>query len=618
MFSRTTVVPVQVAPARPFHLSAWLAKHVIAPLIKLISKKAFRYRYPLRPLWFAIILQLGVPAFSMTCQNNGINPVAAGMMVIVIGLIGAAHSINKMELRDQEQMYAAALICSVAMWAMSALVFGPFSKPIVASLWVGMLALGGPWWRHRRIRKGTTTVHSLEAQWVEKVAHDKGALPGSSLDNIETTKDGKRTSADIELNVDADQYASKTICLIEPISARLRIGMQDIGIERHPTGHSHLARLTLFHGGNPLQQVRKWEPCGIVDGKVQVGMYADHGPLNWLYWNEQGVKHGLVCGGTGAGKSILLSLKLAAERKSNGLVVSWAADGQTGQSLPEWTDSVDRFAAGVEESVAMLEDAYQIMQARSQRLAAMKRRSFTPSLEMPTLAITVDEASPVLAVKAGKEAAIRIAQMGRKCGVSLTIATQHPDLSQMGNSEVLRSQLRTGNVVVFRATTTQGAIATGGLCPDPSKLPEFWPDGSITAGICYSVGRGIMARSFYIDEDTATEIANTGKPWPLNESPKPGEIEAGEIETAGPKASPAPASPLFPPKPTTNKDQVLRCITEADKPLRRGDIILATGVHPSTVRDALAALRADGSIIATPTDNAKSFLYEAAKAEVSA
>lgn len=594
------MIPVQVIAKREYRLIKWA--------LKKLAKAAFRYRYPLRPLWIALTLQFFIPAFKAASLAAGLNPVAFGWLCMIIAavVIWAVVLDKIFAMRPDESFYACSVIVSIMLWCFLALPFGSFRPAIAAMLWIGGTLLSLPWWWHRRIRKQDTPTEpqaDFAQKWAATVAHEKGALPGSSLENIDTTSDGRQTVADIILEPDNDQTASRAVTSIESVAARLRIGIQDIAIEPHPTGSANLARLTLFHGGNPLMSVQPWKPQGIdAEGRAHLGVFADFEPMYWQYWDKsEGVKHGLISGGTGGGKSRAADTLLCTERLSGGLVISWVIDGQNGQSLPEWPGNVDRFAFGPEEGLTTLSDTCDLMLDRSRRLTKQvwidskgrERtgvRSFTPTLEMPLLALTMDEGQIILNDRRSEKFVTLLAQMGRKCGIAIKLITQHPDLSQIKN-ETLRSQLRMGNLIAFRAATTQGVIATGGLLPDPSKLPRKWPDGSTTAGVCYAMPRGVMARTFYVDEDKTADIALDGEPWKLQETIT---TQAATLPAVGP--APAAGTPIVPSAPVaqvSKKEQVFAYVMNASQPVRRGDIITETGISISTVRDALASLLAE-------------------------
>jgi hypothetical protein len=187
-----------------------------------------------------------------------------------------------------------------------------------------------------------------------------------------------------------------------------------------------------------------------------------------------------------------------------------------GQSLPDWTASVDWFAAGTDAGLGMLRAAYAVMLWRNSILArrvwtdtkGRRRRGqagFTPTPEMPLIDLIIEEAHTLLEIPEARDLVEKIAKMARKCGIKLTLIVQVPTLDQLGNSGTIREMVASGNVIVMRTGgRMSGQVAfQGTLAVEPNKLPKEMPDGTTSAGLFYMVGvraRQAPARSSYVTD----------------------------------------------------------------------------------------------------------------------
>jgi hypothetical protein len=197
--------------------------------------------------------------------------------------------------------------------------------------------------------------------------------------------------------------------------------------------------------------------------------------------------------------------------------------------LGDIRDGVDWFAPTVEEFLIMLRVAVQVMFARNVLITRMRKKETRPdgsvverrvkyvevSEEFPLLDITCDEAHiPMNDPDHGKEIVTLLALLaksGRKCNIKLRLITQSPLLTEL-KSSVLRSQLSSGFVVVFRtADKLTGAACWPGKMPgDPALLPAEWPDGKTAAGVCYMSGqKPLRHRADYVGD--VYDLMHTGE-----------------------------------------------------------------------------------------------------------
>lgn len=312
-----------------------------------------------------------------------------------------------------------------------------------------------------------------------------------------------------------DEAISRTL----RVHTMLRKQVGHVQIEAHEDCVEGHVRITLLER-LPVEEGRAWAGPNLdpVTGIMPLGIYADgkgEAAIR-LFKPGAGMRHLLVAGGTGAGKSYLLSNIIAAIEHS-GVGVTWLADPQGGQSIPEWAEegSLERVALDMESIRLMIQAAFNVMMANSEMLTSMwwedhkgrrrkGKRAMDPTPEMPFLALVLEEAHMVLKDPEIAQMVGLIAKMGRKAGVLLVLVTQTPTQEELGGAHggAIRDNVLMGNIVTLR-TMSRMTSSMLSLPVDPNKLPAKFADGSDTSGIGFVQGettRGVMFRADY-DED---------------------------------------------------------------------------------------------------------------------
>jgi hypothetical protein len=195
-------------------------------------------------------------------------------------------------------------------------------------------------------------------------------------------------------------------------------------------------------------------------------------------------------------------------------------DPQQGQSLPGWRHVVGRYENTPDGVCRLLAHLDAEVTARSLLLAQHGVDHYDPdnpvimSLGLKPLAAVIDEIQIVLANRTpqGKQAtrhASNIANLGRKTGISLILATQLPQIPSLGYCFELRDALVAGNCLVLRVSNKGSGetVLPADFPGDPFSIPaEIEIDGVMkpTAGWCYSRGsgrEGMRARVLLVNED---------------------------------------------------------------------------------------------------------------------
>jgi hypothetical protein len=386
----------------------------------------------------------------------------------------------------------------LAVWLALVAGFG-FSGLARLVLVTGWTAWAISWWLSARVRAGT----SLQKTWVEFVAADRGPLPGSRLVNEGSApRGGRRATIVLPRGTGTTALA---IAAAPKVASAFEKPMTSVTIEADPSGIAN--RATLLMLPRPAtDQITNWPgpDLDLATGLSTIGLYVDGEPEMYAWFRPgSGAVGELIAGTTDAGKSREVDLLLATSRHgAPGYFTDWVCDPQWGQSLPDWVDSVDWFAKGTAQGLVMLRALYRVMLARNKVLAKARQKGFTPSLEMPLIICTLEEAPTLLEIPEARQLAEKIAKMGRKCGIKLRIVVQVPLLDQIGNSQTLRSMVVSGQAFLFRtADRISGNVMFPSLAIDPYLIPRRMPDGTTSAGLHYTQGvstRTALARAYFV------------------------------------------------------------------------------------------------------------------------
>ncbi|MGV9419964.1 hypothetical protein ACWDO6_20985 [Streptomyces sp. NPDC003674] len=277
---------------------------------------------------------------------------------------------------------------------------------------------------------------------------------------------------------------------------------------------------------NPLMKVRKATVDDLTmdsKGRVTIGVCHDGKPARMRLWDpSQGALRGITAGVTGAGKSVLQNLILAAEKRSG--VVSWVGDVQGGMSLPEAESRVDWFAKGPVETLLMLTAAHAVMKYRERISNEMGRGDFALNKPWPLINITLDEINRLLSHpdeamrKATAYLIADIQKTGRKVGIGIRLAVQSLHLKDLGDDDAIRQQGKVGALFLMRtASSSTKEMGLDGIAPAgfqmeniPARIYENGQiealfsgkddeDGESTAGMAYMFldGRAKFMRTFF-------------------------------------------------------------------------------------------------------------------------
>jgi hypothetical protein len=389
-----------------------------------------------------------------------------------------------------------------AAWTILAARVG-LGRTSLAILLVGWLAWAVRFWFANRARTASTDL-PLAKRWAETIADpdykhiDSGKkLLGSQLVNVRSVPGGMAATVVLPPGQEGSQVDTRG----EVIASVYGTLVTDVTIDESTAANK---RELFVLPKSPLRKPRHWKGSDLdyATWISTVGSYIDGERVQYVWCiPESGPWHDLIAGTTRAGKSRLLDQLLTTSRQAKGYMVDWVIDPQNGQSLPDWVDEVDWFAAGVDEGMKVLRAARALMYARNLEFAGREHtdrrgrtkkgmKGFTPTLEYPQVNLTIDEAHAILQIPEAVTILAEMGKMGSKCGIKVRLVVHLPLLSELGGSSVLRDMVASGNVIVLRtASRITGQVAFQGALPvDPVTIPRRMPDGSAPAGLGFALG----------------------------------------------------------------------------------------------------------------------------------
>lgn len=483
---------------------------------KSAARTARRYRYGLAPLATMGALA-GSGALAHTFEAPSLAVAAGTIAAGAAGTYAARRRLNSLPRR----WWAGAVTCCSATWIGVTTAVG-IAEPMPGLLAAATAVLGAPWWYHYRNRlrlpeqappppppPAERPAPLADPIWTNKVVAKDGPLGGAMEEGWTRIENGRTTG--VWLPDDAKILTDAAIKQTLQVTQLYRKRIGEVMIERHEDRREGHIQVTVFDQ-LPLAEASPWTGPQM-DPKVgiaPIGPYADgrgQASIRLFDPDNYGIYHTLVSGGTGSGKSVVLSM-IIAEIEHSGVGVTWLIDPQGGQSIPDWANSgkISKKATSTDEAFELLKAAEAVMYANSDYLTNLEwvdedgdkrvgKGWFEPTPEMPFLALVIDEAHLVLKDPKFADIVGDIAKMGRKAGVMLILATQTPTQDELGGKHggKIRDNVGMGNKIVLR---TQSSMTAPMLKTpvDPVNLPPGGGFGFIEGP---ASPRKVMMRAAY-------------------------------------------------------------------------------------------------------------------------
>lgn len=217
--------------------------------------------------------------------------------------------------------------------------------------------------------------------------------------------------------------------------------------------------------------------------------------------------HSFGSGTTGAGKTSLEEDLQIAQRK-NGFV-SWLADGKGGAGYASWLGELDWLLksplgamlmsqAGTAVSEYRYSEQMKLQWIDDEGFTENGRSFFVVGDPFLPLAMTWDEFNEMILknpaaphVQPLLRGVSSVGRLSRAAGASARIWVQIPNLDSIGSNasaNAIRDMLQSGNIGLFRTARNDiDIMSLGSRTPEfrLAPLPERFPDGSATEGLCY-------------------------------------------------------------------------------------------------------------------------------------
>jgi S-DNA-T family DNA segregation ATPase FtsK/SpoIIIE len=396
-------------------------------VIVIIVRCLWRYRSELAPLAVAAMTALVAWIFHATHPHWWPALAAATAAVTAATCVGG----SRLGLTTRaERGYAMTVIAAAGGWLTVATFVGPGREHLSWVLLLAACVLGVPWWTHRR-RRAKVRVERMLGAWPE-IAQAVG-LAGSRVMSAVVDVWGWRA----RFGLARGQTITDVIAKLPAIESGL--GTFRGAARVYPTPDDLANRFELrVLDKDPHADAITWPGPSVtsITEPVDLGPFEDAMPARVLFLR----RHGLFGGATGSGKSGGLNV-LMGNLTACADVVIWAIDLKRGMELRPWAACIDRLATTPAEARALLADAVAILEARAAYLAAVGRRVWDPSPELPALVLVIDEYAELAeSAPEGTGDADSIARRGRAVAVTLIAATQRPTQKAMGQG-ALRSQM---------------------------------------------------------------------------------------------------------------------------------------------------------------------------------
>lgn len=254
-------------------------------------------------------------------------------------------------------------------------------------------------------------------------------------------------------------------------------------------------------------------------GYITVGKDIYGNPAKWRLLKFDATRRGLSgspsasavhsfgSGTTGAGKTSLEE-DLQVAQRLNGFV-SWLADGKGGAGYAPWLNELDWLLKSPYGAMLMGQAANAVSEYRYAEQMKLQwldadgytengRSFFVPNDPFKPMVATWDEFNEMilkdpaaLHVKPLLRSVSSVGRLSRAAGLAARVWVQIPNLDSIGSdasANAIRDMLQSGNIALFRtARSDVDIMSLGSRTPEfrLGTLPERFPDGSETGGLCY-------------------------------------------------------------------------------------------------------------------------------------
>ena len=558
-WSRRNPQPLLLVPDEPLFIAGLAAT----------GRALFRYRSELAPITAGLALALA--GIALHHSHSGAWPVAAVLTAaaaLAAGLRGLPWGIT----RTEERVYAATTTAVAGGWLTAATALGAGRTPLPTILVGSVVALGVPWWAHRR-RRARVRVDRVIHAWPD-LAEAVG-LDGSRVMSAVVDTWGRRA----RMKLRPGQSVTDVVTRVPAIESALGTRPGAVRVEQDP---AHAGRCTMrVLAVDPHAGAIPWPgpAARSLADPIELGVFEDATTVRVPLLR----RHTLIGGTTDSGKSGVLNVVLGNLAACSD-VVMWGIDLKGGMELRPWAPCLARLATTPDEATRLLADAVAVLDARAHASSRDNVRVWEPTPDAPALVIVIDEYAELAdTAPAAVAYAESVARRGRAVAVDLLAATQRPTQKAMGGG-ALRSQMSVRVCLRVRERRDVDLILDKGM------LAAGWHAHTLDAlGKFYVLADGHnqprRARAYLVTDEhvreTAARYAGLRPDLDL--------LSQAAIDHH-PRAIEAP-----PPVTDDPERALLAALAEApDEGLTIAELIEATGMSRTWIYDRLQALAATG------------------------
>jgi S-DNA-T family DNA segregation ATPase FtsK/SpoIIIE len=558
-WSRRNPQPLLLVPHEPLFVAAVVA----------IGRALFRYRSGLAPI--SAGLALAVAGLLLHRTHPGAWPVVTVVTAgaaLATGLRGLPWGLT----RTEERVYAATTTTLAGCWLAAATALGPGRRPLPTILVVFVVALGVPWWAHRR-RRARVRVERVIHAWPD-LAETIG-LEGSRV--MSAVVDAWGWCARMKLR--PGQSVTDVVARVPAIESALGTRPGAVRVEQDP---AHAGRCTMrVLAVDPHAGAIPWPGPATrsLADPIELGVFEDATTVRVPLLR----RHALIGGTTDSGKSGVLNVVLGNLAACSDVVL-WGIDLKGGMELRPWAPCLARLATTPDEATRLLADAVTVLDARAHAAGRDNTRVWEPTPDTPALVVVIDEYAELAdAASAAVTYAESVARRGRAVAVDLLAATQRPTQKAMGGG-ALRSQMSVRVCLRVRERRDVDLILDKGM------LAAGWHAYTLDApGKFYILADGHnqprRARAYLVTDEHVRETAARY----ADQRPELDPLSQAAIEHQ-PRA-------IEPPSPGADDPEqaLLTALDEApDDGLTIPQLIEATGMRRTWIYDRLQALAGVG------------------------
>jgi S-DNA-T family DNA segregation ATPase FtsK/SpoIIIE len=343
-----------------------------------IGLALFRYRSELAPITAGIVLTFA--GLGLHHSHPGAWP-AVAVLATVASLVAGIRGVPWGITRTEERAFAATTTAAAGGWLTAATALGPSRTPLPTILVVSVVALGVPWWAHRR-RRARVRVDRVIQAWPD-LAESVG-LDGSRVMSAVVDTWGWRA----RMKLRPGQSVTDVVARVPAIESALGTRPGAVRVEQDP---AHAGRCTMrVLAVDPHAGAIPWPgpTARSLTDPIELGVFEDATTVRVPLLR----RHALIGGTTDSGKSGVLNVVLGNLAACSDVVL-WGIDLKGGMELRPWAPCLARLATTPDEATRLLADAVAVLDARATRPAATtpasgnprrtRQRSSSPSTSTP-------------------------------------------------------------------------------------------------------------------------------------------------------------------------------------------------------------------------------------------